>query len=489
MSGLETAIRNALSRSERGDAATRARIYQTARQALDAGLTRQAVTDPAVIEAERQRLEAKIREIESEEKARDAERPAPASPAPASVPPTSVLPVEVPPASAPQPSSPAPVAAKPAPAAAPISSQAPSGSRPMRIDPVLSPAIDPEPTGEGVSAPLHEVRRAEAPKVDVRTDAARPDGAQAAVHAEPRLDGATRLGAGEPEASPLTAGDGLADLGAMSGERRNERLGAAPAGDRKGRAGKAKASRGRKGQAQTAAESGDFAPGIPGEKRKRRRRGVFSRLFIWLTMLTFIVMGGWWAWTSGLFLTAAQRDTSVPNPPATVSEEDFSGAAPGTPSGFDPQHGFSSDWLEVYGPNRKAAAAAGASATVETVAMADGPALRITSTSPSQSGDVAIEVPVDVLRELSGKTSTIALTLQSAADSSVQVAVRCDFSSLGDCARHRIAASQERADSLFRVTFDRTLAPTQPGRIYINSDILGGRSSIYLFSVRVLPGQ
>ncbi len=131
----------------------------------------------------------------------------------------------------------------------------------------------------------------------------------------------------------------------------------------------------------------------------------------------------------------------------------------------------------------------GAQAKAETIAMADGPALRITSASPDAAGDVGIEVPVEVLRELAGKTSTIALTLQAGADQSVQLAVRCDFSSLGNCSRHRVMATQERSDTLFRVTFDRTLVPTQPGRILINSDILGSRQPIVVYSIRVLPGQ
>jgi hypothetical protein len=478
---LETAIRNALSRSERGDATIRARIYQTARQALEAGLTRQAVTDPDVIAAERQRLELKIRDIESEERARAtglssaapsapparAQEPplSPAPQSPASQSPTSQSPASQSPASQAS-ASRAPGQKSFPPEISAVPPAAPAASRPLRVDPVMAP----------VAAPQDQ------PASDTSGDA-RMSG--------PSLDGAMRAPASRA-AEPLHGSEsGMADLGGMRAERHDDRLAPPPVPERKGRKAKVKPARGRKGNAQAASglADGDAAPGIPGERRKRRRRGLISRLFIWLIMLTFIVMGGWWAWTSGLFLTAAQRDTSVPNPPTTVSEEDFSGTPAATPSGFDPQHGFSADWLEVYGPDRKAAVSAGASATVETVAMADGPALRITSTSPDESGDVAIEVPVDILRELSGKTSTIALTLQSAADTSVQVAVRCGFSSLGNCSRHRVSASQERADTLFRVTFDRTLAPTQPGRIYINSDILGGRSPIFVYSVRVLPGQ
>ena len=69
MSGLETAIRNALARSERANAEVRARIYQSARNALEAGLRKQEVSDPETIAAQRHRLEATIHQIEAEERA------------------------------------------------------------------------------------------------------------------------------------------------------------------------------------------------------------------------------------------------------------------------------------------------------------------------------------------------------------------------------------------------------------------------------------
>ncbi|MDB5556103.1 MAG: putative regulatory protein BirS [Rhizobium sp.] len=70
MSGLEQAIRNALERAERSDPDIRARIYQSARNALDTGLRKQEVGDPQVIERQRQRLEMTINDIEDEELAR-----------------------------------------------------------------------------------------------------------------------------------------------------------------------------------------------------------------------------------------------------------------------------------------------------------------------------------------------------------------------------------------------------------------------------------
>ena len=69
MSGLETAIRQALERSERANSETRARIYQSARNALEAGLRKQDVHDPDVIAQQRHRLEGVIHAIELEERA------------------------------------------------------------------------------------------------------------------------------------------------------------------------------------------------------------------------------------------------------------------------------------------------------------------------------------------------------------------------------------------------------------------------------------
>ncbi len=73
MSGLETAIRNALDRSNRADREIRARIYQSARQALDAGLRKQGVSDRLVIMQQQELLERKIHEIEMAEVQRLAE--------------------------------------------------------------------------------------------------------------------------------------------------------------------------------------------------------------------------------------------------------------------------------------------------------------------------------------------------------------------------------------------------------------------------------
>jgi hypothetical protein len=81
------------------------------------------------------------------------------------------------------------------------------------------------------------------------------------------------------------------------------------------------------------------------------------------------------------------------------------------------------------------------------------------------------------------------LTIQSAANQPSQVSVRCDFGSLGTCSRHRFTATQEKLDALFRVTFDRSIAPNSPGRLIFNSGIQGTDRPVFIYSVRALPGQ
>ncbi|MCB1445951.1 MAG: hypothetical protein KDJ87_09175 [Rhizobiaceae bacterium] len=156
MSGLEQAIRNALERAERSDPDIRARIYQSARNALDLGLRKQDIADPAVIARQRQRLEATIREIEDEELARlrtiarfervaierePEEEAAEAEPLPGIEPP--------------------PVEAEPV----------------ARVEPAAAPAVEP------LDAEFEATRREEAPVIDMG-----PDMPEAVARREPVLD-------------------------------------------------------------------------------------------------------------------------------------------------------------------------------------------------------------------------------------------------------------------------------------------------------------
>ncbi|MDI7862255.1 hypothetical protein MRS76_09820 [Rhizobiaceae bacterium n13] len=385
MSGLETAIRNALERADRSNAETRARIYQSARQALEAGLRKQDVNDPETVALQRQRLEVTIRQIEGEERARLHAEAAKAEPA-------------------------ATANGAPAPRATP---------HPQLHDQVAGAPLD--------TAQPHE--------------------------------------------------DTYADLGDMRAESA-DRFGAAP---------------------HAASAKGQDIGGldVPAETvaHRRRRRTFFPRLFIFSTIIAALGIGIWWVYTSGLLLTAAQRDTSVANPPAHVEAEDFDNSSPVGTNGeggglrtLDPQNGFSNAWIEVLRPD-SADVTPRSNSAVDVVSGGGGQTVRITSRRPDDSGSVEITIPAEALEQMAGKTSTIALTLQTEPDQPTQISVQCDFQSLGDCTRHRFSVTNEKSDVLFQVTFDRSLAPNGPGRLLVNSDIEGRGRSVNLYAVRILPGQ
>lgn len=378
MSGLETAIRNALEKADRGNPEVRARIYQSARQALEAGLRKQDVTDPAVVAGQRHRLEATIKAVEQEERARF-----------------------------------------------------------------------------GMAT--------EDPAVEMQFDDFNSE-----------LD---EIGGDERDAIHAAGGDD--DFGTLRAERLTDRPsaaqvppplsspGARPSGKRSGRASAVDA-------------------GMPsGTVRKKRRRGAYARLFVTVILLAFIGMGAWWAYTSDLLLTDAERDTSVANPPAAVSEDDISTDGDATPS-LDSANNFSKDWIEIFKPGDVERVVAGSLATVKLIGTGEGPAVRIISSSGKPEASVRILLPQESLSLAEGREATIAISLRSASDEPVEVTVDCDFGGQGTCERHRFTVSSQRSDALLQVTPGAAAAGGQPALV-LNSDVDGKNRGVDLLAVRLLP--
>lgn len=411
MSGLETAIRNALDRAERGDGQVRARIYQSARQALDAGLRKQGVTDNLVIMQQRKRLEDKIGEIENEEIDRLAQSAQPALGA--------------------------------------------------DVDPFIE-----------VDAPVRHGASPSAPDVAVPLDASRASPAYAADTGA--LGGVTRSGStasSHPEAPSVApkiapAGYGAEPVSAVVPE--------APAIEEISPKTKAKGRKGRKGKASADAPAG---------RARRKKRGFLSHLITWIVTLGVVAVGCFIFYQSGMVQSIVDEAMRSANRPAA-----FNASGQG-PSVLSSRGGFSEDWAAIFEPKEGAVFRAGSQAQAQIATGTEGQALRISSATPNAAGDIAIEVPVEVLRELAGKSSTLALTIQSAVNQQSQLSVRCDFGSLGTCSRHRFTATQEKLDALFKVSFDRTMAPNAPGRILVNSGLQGTDRPVFIYSVRALPGQ
>ncbi|MBB4183828.1 hypothetical protein GGE07_000441 [Sinorhizobium terangae] len=384
MSGLETAIRNALERSDRTNAEIRARIYQSARQALENGLKKQQIEDAEVIAKQRHRLEAVIHAIETEERA----------------------------------------ALRARPAAAPAVSLAGAGER------------------------------------------AAPDPAAADLSVSPRRE--------PPAGGQGRAGQGESDLGALRADREDSLAsGRTVATPQTATAG---------GKAASAAPDVGAADKRP---RKRRRGRLLSLAMVVATLAAAAGATVWWIQTNELLKSPA--DTGVANPPATVESEDFDGAA--GLQNLAAQEGFSGEWIEVFKPAEAAAIKPGARSTVEPLNDDGGERVRVTSAVASGDGDLVFEIPADILAQLSGKSSTLALTVQAMPGKTAEFSVECDFSSLGACGRHRFTAHDERLDMLFKISFDQNKAPSGPGRLVLNSDVSGAGNSLDIFAIRVLPGQ
>lgn len=389
MSGLETAIRNALERSDRTSAETRARIYQSARQALETGLQKQGIEDQNVVAQQRHRLEAVIHAIETEERAALKARPAPA----------------------------------------------PSVSLDDAVAQRAAATARPEPQPSG------------------------PDRREPAFAGQAPRNGQTDGG-----------------LGGLRADRDGPVVSTAAAGEVAAR--------------QSSDGRGPVAPEVramDGRTRRRKRGRLLSLTMVVATLAAALVAAVWWVETNNLLQSPAARDTNVANPPATVASQDFDGAAGLQTLGA--QEGFTGDWVEVYTPGKTGAITPGPQATAEPVNDDGGQRVLLTSADADAGGDVTIEIPAAILAELSGKTSTLALTVQATPGKATEFAVECNFSSLGECGRHRFTLHDERVDMLFKVTFDRSLAPSAAGQLVINSDISGGGKGLNLYAIRVLPGQ
>lgn len=375
MSGLETAIRNALDRSDRTNAEVRARIYQSARNALENGLRKQEISDPAVIAAQRHRLEQSIKEIERDERRQLGELP-----------------------------------------------------------------HEPEPDQfMGLEADFAAIE-ANDPR----------DAEDAAEDAE--------------------------DFGAL----RAERLGSAQSYD--------------DDVPVSVPEVAGLASGRPGRRGRsmaqgqpKKRRSTFARLFIMVIFLAAIGIGIWWVYASGVLLTSAERDTSVANPPAAVSEEDLPpqpGVGGDKPS-FNGTNTFSKDWVEIFKGDDIDSVTASGLGSAKLTSTSDGPVIRIVSANASAEAAVRLLLPEDQISLSEGQEATLAVSMRSASDQAVDVSIDCDFGTAEKCDRHRFTVTSQRSDALIQVTSAAGQGNGAPALV-LTSDMEGKGRGVDILAVRLL---
>jgi hypothetical protein len=454
---------------ENPDETQRARIYQTARDALVRNLESRGLTDPDQVRTQISRLKDMIVRIEADY---DGQAPMAAPTAPAAP-------------AAPE-RAPHDQSGTEAPASGPVRSapdirmdREQASSRP---DPDAGPAFGFSPAAERAQpsgeAPEIQVTHAGEPaersapdqRLDPRVDAPR----QTHPSAFPSLEGESRQ-ADTPPFEP-----GPAPASAVSRDTSGSEI-ASPAIDDGLTLPPPRADDRKTGQAD---KRGLFSKRDrkTEPKKKRRERHVFASAFSSLVLLSFLGIGVWWLYDSGAF--NADWDTSVPNPPPNVSSEDYSGEG-SAPRPLNPESGFSGSWTTIYVPRSGDTLSTGSLASAEISGSETGSVLTVTSADSGEDGEVSLPIDASALQQMAGRPSVIALTVRAASEETTPFYVTCDFGTLGDCGRRRFDAESQATDALIEMDFTRQLAPSESGTISINSDIAGKGRSIEIFAIRI----
>lgn len=236
------------------------------------------------------------------------------------------------------------------------------------------------------------------------------------------------------------------------------------------------------GPARPGRDGGDF-PRLDADGRphlRRRRRRPIAIAFSLVTLLAVLGIGGWFAQQTGLFKSAAERDTTVPNPPQTVEEEDFSPdeePAQG-PGAADAQR----QWTTLFSPTDTGGVNAPGGVSTEVMRDDTGQFLRIRAGAAGEA--VVFDIARDRLDELAGRRVTFDIVARAEEGQETQIAVACDFGELGDCGRRRYAVGYQRGEFLFDMDFPDKFAGAD-GSIAINPDFDNRGKAVDIYEIRV----
>ena len=229
---------------------------------------------------------------------------------------------------------------------------------------------------------------------------------------------------------------------------------------------------------------------IPAQRERvvdGQRRRPFAAMFVVVTLVTALGAGLWWAYSTGLFKSAAEIDTSVPNPPATAEEEDFDPdeepiASPVSPGAADAER----DWIGIFSPDDPALVSAPSGTTAEVMQDDTGNFIRIRSSGVDTA--VAFDVGQGVLEQLAGRRAIFNIVARAEEGSETQISVSCNFGELGGCGRKRYAVGYEKGDLLFEIQFPDK-RPGAGGTIAVISDIAGSGKALDIYEIRASVAQ
>lgn len=446
MDAIEKAIRSALEKGDASDRAYRERVYRMVHGALERAMGANPGLAPEAIERRRESLKRSISLVESEFIPARAAAPRPAAP----VGPMQTQPAEGRP-SAPQAAPTEPQ--RPAGHARP-SVEADAGRAPAAAAPRPAPVAAPPPSPRG-PAPFAEQPSARPPR-----GAAPASAPEIVVADEPRVAAPPVV---EAHREPVRAGG---DLSIAADAR--ERL---------------------SGDPEPLLAEREEAPDLgvaPAEYRAAARRNrPWAALFLAATVLAAAGMGLWWVADRGFLKSAAERDTSVPNPPRTLEPEEFTpkevGQGPARPGDATAR-----DWIGIFSPADPASVTAPAGATAEVIEVGDAQALRIRSSDADAA--VLFDVGQGVLEQIAGRNAVFDIVARSEGGEVTQMSVTCNLAELGDCGRNRYNVGGERAEYLFDLDLPAA-SPGAAGTIAITTDLDSGGKAVDIFEIRVAVSQ
>lgn len=252
-----------------------------------------------------------------------------------------------------------------------------------------------------------------------------------------------------------------------------------------------------RGRAEPAFSAGGMEPGAedgfvaeradrPQDRRAptaapRRRRPVFAALFLVVTLLVAGGMAAWWAMDQGLFLSAEERDTSVPNPPLTLEDEEFSPDGPPPLSESEAAAEGTQEWIGVFDPADPTQVVTPPGADAAVVEEEGAMVLRIRTTSTDEP--IRFQVGEGILQRIAGRRAVFNIVARTRDGETAQIAVGCDFGPLGGCGRNRYSVTGDEGDFLLGREFPDS-GPTGAGEITISTDPETGRS-VDIVEIRV----
>lgn len=215
--------------------------------------------------------------------------------------------------------------------------------------------------------------------------------------------------------------------------------------------------------------------------RSGRRRRPFAAMFLVVTALCIVAIGGWWAYQTGLLLPSS--DGQSPTPPQLVEEDEFDPAEeqpvqPGEMGGTQELR----NWTVVFSPDDMSSLNAPSGASAEAGQDESGSFVRIRSGEDGAA--VVFDVSQQVLEMIAGRKAVFNLSARAEEGTQTQISISCDFGEMGDCGRKRYAVGYERGEYLFDVSLPAN-QPGAGGSIAINSDFSNEGKALDVYEIRV----